>query len=861
VASFVSNRLRRRVAVVIATALVVATGATAVPQASATSTFGFVRLAGVDRYATSAAVAEQAFSTAPTVILATGANYPDALAASYLAGTLAAPILLTTPGLPLSPSTTAALTFLKTKTLILLGGTSAISQAEQNALGGMSSPAGGNFSVSRISGITRYDTMAAIDSTPGASAAGLFNGKKTAFLATGQDFPDALGAGPVSYALKFPVILTEGQTLSLQATATLRNLSIQQVIILGGTGAIAAGVEAAVNAMGISTLARIAGVDRSNTSTLLADFVINNLGFRATSVNIASGDEAFGGADALSSGPLGGTELVPTIVTDSVSNAGSAASFIAEHSATLASGFAIGGTGPLPDALLTPLVTSGGGGGGGSSSTTPLGSAGIACGTAPTVGTSGSTGESGATVLPELTSASLISLTTAAGATPTNPAGALLRFTFSIAVSGAPPVPADFHLTNVDGTRPVANAASTAQGEVGATNNVDVLFAGINTPALFDNLGYASVVPGAVTSLAVQTNPDAAAAIGGRVNLAAGHTDAPDVQSFSGFRTAAALGSVIVDLTFDCSTYPVAAAGYHAILVDNFALACTGPAPGNLNPNGGTAVGGAATTVISISCPTVAGDPNNTNFNAHPVTASEVARFFIDPGTVQDVNGVHNALESTGTAATTGMWVAPDLTSASAAPNVLVGLTPRDQVTYNFDQPILPGSINPLGFDFVTKTAGTIAGAAIGAAPVVGNQDAVLVTYPVGTLTNVVSTYVAAGTVTEAVGLGLTNQPGAYGIVGSTTVGATVTPDFVSAAFGGVAGTVVYTFDKPPAGPVAGSFHVYLQNGTVINGTAASAPVGNTVTVTAFSAPITGAVLATVDAGAAGNAVEAGGGV
>jgi putative cell wall-binding protein len=54
------------------------------------------RIGGSNRYATSAAVAASVFSSGQTsVLLATGQNYPDALAAVALAGKLGAPLLLT----------------------------------------------------------------------------------------------------------------------------------------------------------------------------------------------------------------------------------------------------------------------------------------------------------------------------------------------------------------------------------------------------------------------------------------------------------------------------------------------------------------------------------------------------------------------------------------------------------------------------------------------------------------------------------------------------------------------------------------------------------------------------------------------
>ncbi|MEA3502857.1 MAG: cell wall-binding repeat-containing protein, partial [Actinomycetota bacterium] len=60
-----------------------------------TCTTGTVsRIAGSNRYATAAAVSTQTFPTADTVYLATGLNFPDALAAGPVAAANGAPILL-----------------------------------------------------------------------------------------------------------------------------------------------------------------------------------------------------------------------------------------------------------------------------------------------------------------------------------------------------------------------------------------------------------------------------------------------------------------------------------------------------------------------------------------------------------------------------------------------------------------------------------------------------------------------------------------------------------------------------------------------------------------------------------------------
>src|SRR5579884_2906090 len=84
-------------------AVVGMTGAAALSAAThgahAASAVTVNRLAGADRYQTSATIAETKYpSGVPSgnVVLATGLNFPDALAGNYLAGQLGAPILLTT---------------------------------------------------------------------------------------------------------------------------------------------------------------------------------------------------------------------------------------------------------------------------------------------------------------------------------------------------------------------------------------------------------------------------------------------------------------------------------------------------------------------------------------------------------------------------------------------------------------------------------------------------------------------------------------------------------------------------------------------------------------------------------------------
>jgi glucose/arabinose dehydrogenase len=86
------------------------------------------RLSGPDRYATSAAIAREAFGgTAPTVYMTTGLDFPDALAGGVVAGTEGAPLLTVDPRCVPDP-VLAELDRLAPDMLVVLGGTGAVSE-------------------------------------------------------------------------------------------------------------------------------------------------------------------------------------------------------------------------------------------------------------------------------------------------------------------------------------------------------------------------------------------------------------------------------------------------------------------------------------------------------------------------------------------------------------------------------------------------------------------------------------------------------------------------------------------------------------------------------------------------------------
>ena len=334
---------RRTMAALGAVALVatLVAGLAAQP-AQARSSFGFSRtLSGADRYDTARLMALDTFGKADSVLLTTGQNFPDALAASYLAGDRGVPILLTAKDSIPAP-TTSALHSLETRNITIIGGTAAVSETVENTLRGT------GYFVNRISGSNRYATALAVASTPLPGNVRTLNGERTAILASGETFADALAAGPLAYSGQYPLLLTPSDVLSKDAEQAFSQLHIERVLLLGGKAALTQGVEDAVRGMSIN-VTRLAGADRTETATVIAEFEVSHpeLLFSRTHVNLARGDAGGMGADALAGGPHAGVERAPILLAadpthldaPSLANTG----YLHKHAFDLLNGHIFGG--------------------------------------------------------------------------------------------------------------------------------------------------------------------------------------------------------------------------------------------------------------------------------------------------------------------------------------------------------------------------------------------------------------------------------------------------------------------------------------------------------------------------------------
>ena len=343
--------------------------AASVPAAAHATTTGtfFTRLSGADLYATAARIATSTFSSASTVVLATGASPYDAGSGNYLAGALHAPVLLTAPG-SLPAVTASALATLRTVDVDVVGGPAAVSDAVLSDLQQL------GYRVSRIAGADAFATAAEVATELGAGVVGTTGGgERTAIVVTGLGTGDIQAAAPMAYAGPFPILFSDASGLPAASTNALRSLGIRHVMIVGGPLAVPAGVETELAAMDI-TSQRIAGANQLETAARVANVEVAQLGFGLDHVNVARGDDF---ADALSGGPNAGSEPSPLLLTASSTTLGGAtAAWLANQCPSLTSGDVFGGPLAVSDDLVSEmaaLATSCGTSGGTSGGTVPGG--------------------------------------------------------------------------------------------------------------------------------------------------------------------------------------------------------------------------------------------------------------------------------------------------------------------------------------------------------------------------------------------------------------------------------------------------------------------------------------------------------
>lgn len=188
-----------------------------------------VRIAGANRYATAALVAEQVKALSGVtdrLFMVNGVNPADALSIGSVAGKLGQSILLS-DGAQLTGETLAALEGVRK--VVVLGGEMAISPSVVNQLKAL------GIEVERIAGATRFHTGIEI-------AAKYYGPVEQVLLTNGMRPFDALAGSVLSHKLGAPILLVEQDNLPFVVQEYMENNPLTKATIIGGTAAVSENV-------------------------------------------------------------------------------------------------------------------------------------------------------------------------------------------------------------------------------------------------------------------------------------------------------------------------------------------------------------------------------------------------------------------------------------------------------------------------------------------------------------------------------------------------------------------------------------------------------------------------------------------
>ena len=282
-----------------------------------------VRLYGSGRYETGYKVADQlkealGVEKFEAVVVATGKNFADALAGSYLAVEKKAPILLTNGK---ADNVAELHAYIKENVqpngmVYILGGEGAVPETVDAIKG---------YTVKRLFGSSRYDTNIEILKEAGVNGDSII-------VATGKTFADSLSAS----AAKLPILLVKPNgTLNDVQKSFLKDM--KHIYIVGGEGAVSKAYEKELAEY--AEVIRVFGSSRYDTSVEVAKTFCKDVKLAV----VASGKNF---PDGLCGGPLAAALNAPLVLTkDNGSDA--AAAYVAANE--IKSGYVLGGSGALSD--------------------------------------------------------------------------------------------------------------------------------------------------------------------------------------------------------------------------------------------------------------------------------------------------------------------------------------------------------------------------------------------------------------------------------------------------------------------------------------------------------------------------------
>lgn len=315
-----------------------ATGDAAAPVQRSVSGWG--RVYGQHHFDTMSKVSQTGWSASENVVIATDANFWDALAANSLAGALKAPVLLTSKG-SLSRQTLDEIRRLGAKTAYVCGGPIAISSHVDDQI------RSAGCSVRRVYGQDQQGTSLKI-----AELVHSMRPVSGVIVATSRTFQDALSSAPYSYANGVPVLICNSgsNVLSGDILSFVRSVKPSFAMIAGGPIAVSSSVEGQLSSSGVSTVERVYGQTEYETSNEIAKWCLSH-GMTGSAVGVATGLTFY---DALTGAGLCGTNN-SVLVIASNDNRVCLTDFISAHRQEITGGYVFGGSIAISDSVYRTL--------------------------------------------------------------------------------------------------------------------------------------------------------------------------------------------------------------------------------------------------------------------------------------------------------------------------------------------------------------------------------------------------------------------------------------------------------------------------------------------------------------------------
>lgn len=320
------------------------------------------RLWGETSEDTSIALSKQGWrnnNSSPVVLIARDDYFTDALAGGPLAKVVEyeyghhAPILLT-PSDRLYNETRNEIRRLGAQKVYVLGGPGALSFDVEDALRDIS----GVESVIRLWGNTCYGTALSIKAEIGSVLQKMGRHEpQTAIITTGENFPDALAISGPAGSKDMPILLVKPFTSEPQPETKLALQGIDEVIIVGGPGAVHPSLEGWLRNNGYSIINRLWGESEYDTAVDITTTGNSIFRLNRFTTIIARGDYF---TDALSSSALAswinlGRGPAPIILVESESIPAVSKQWITQNRDYIFQVYLVGGPGAISDNVKSEI--------------------------------------------------------------------------------------------------------------------------------------------------------------------------------------------------------------------------------------------------------------------------------------------------------------------------------------------------------------------------------------------------------------------------------------------------------------------------------------------------------------------------